>query len=153
MLSQPHLVFPSPPLISPHQSICTNNTGECRGSLKKGAVSQLSVRSTCIVCEIICGVMLSGCINCIIACPLAGKDPVHETIEYYVCNNAGLISVRGEGKPCFCVIFKLNYNTEIKEYYMLLSLCFLSRSTPEDCLLYTSPSPRDRQKSRMPSSA
>ena len=24
---------------------------------------------------------------------------------------------------------------------------------PEDCLLYTSPSPRDRQKSRMPSSA
>ena len=43
-------------------------------------------------------------------------------------------------------------------------LCFaaLSRSTltnevllssPHDCLLYTSPSPRDRQKSRMPSSA
>ena len=25
--------------------------------------------------------------------------------------------------------------------------------TPENCLLYTSPSPRDRQKSRMPSSA
>ena len=25
--------------------------------------------------------------------------------------------------------------------------------TPYDCLLYTSPSPRDRQKSRMPSSA
>ena len=24
---------------------------------------------------------------------------------------------------------------------------------PDDCLLYTSPSPRDRQKSRMPSSA
>ena len=24
---------------------------------------------------------------------------------------------------------------------------------PHDCLLYTSPSPRDRQKSRMPSSA
>ena len=24
---------------------------------------------------------------------------------------------------------------------------------PEDCLLYTSPSPRDRQKARMPSSA
>ena len=27
------------------------------------------------------------------------------------------------------------------------------RQTLEDCLLYTSPSPRDRQKSRMPSSA
>ena len=31
-------------------------------------------------------------------------------------------------------------------------LWFLCES-PEDCLLYTSPSPRDRQKSRMPSSA
>ena len=27
------------------------------------------------------------------------------------------------------------------------------RALREDCLLYTSPSPRDRQKSRMPSSA
>ena len=27
------------------------------------------------------------------------------------------------------------------------------REVPYDCLLYTSPSPRDRQKSRMPSSA
>ena len=26
-------------------------------------------------------------------------------------------------------------------------------ATPDPCLLYTSPSPRDRQKSRMPSSA
>ena len=26
-------------------------------------------------------------------------------------------------------------------------------ANPKDCLLYTSPSPRDRQKSRMPSSA
>ena len=41
-------------------------------------------------------------------------------------------------------------------------LCFLTSSTPDEvvahlkangCLLYTSPSPRDRQKSRMPSSA
>ena len=31
---------------------------------------------------------------------------------------------------------------------------FVSRpETPDPCLLYTSPSPRDRQKSRMPSSA
>ena len=28
-----------------------------------------------------------------------------------------------------------------------------ARARGEDCLLYTSPSPRDRQKSRMPSSA
>ena len=29
----------------------------------------------------------------------------------------------------------------------------VSRADPYTCLLYTSPSPRDRQKSRMPSSA
>ena len=29
----------------------------------------------------------------------------------------------------------------------------LRATTPDGCLLYTSPSPRDRQKSRMPSSA
>ena len=29
----------------------------------------------------------------------------------------------------------------------------LKQSQPTSCLLYTSPSPRDRQKSRMPSSA
>ena len=30
---------------------------------------------------------------------------------------------------------------------------FVAAQEPADCLLYTSPSPRDRQKSRMPSSA
>ena len=33
------------------------------------------------------------------------------------------------------------------------SAAFLVASSPSACLLYTSPSPRDRQKSRMPSSA
>ena len=33
----------------------------------------------------------------------------------------------------------------------LADICFIMNV--EDCLLYTSPSPRDRQKSRMPSSA
>ena len=30
---------------------------------------------------------------------------------------------------------------------------FIDGALSQDCLLYTSPSPRDRQKSRMPSSA
>ena len=38
-------------------------------------------------------------------------------------------------------------------YNILNDLGFNSISTPKTCLLYTSPSPRDRQKSRMPSSA
>ena len=32
-------------------------------------------------------------------------------------------------------------------------LCGITACPPHACLLYTSPSPRDRQKSRMPSSA
>ena len=49
---------------------------------------------------------------------------------------------------------KLNINGDIK--YQLLPkphLLISDSSLSIDCLLYTSPSPRDRQKSRMPSSA
>ena len=50
---------------------------------------------------------------------------------------------------------------QISQQLNLNSINMLSKTTPsinftdwaEDCLLYTSPSPRDRQKSRMPSSA
>ena len=39
-------------------------------------------------------------------------------------------------------------------FYRLPITAFIQRGfQPESCLLYTSPSPRDRQKSRMPSSA
>ena len=42
-----------------------------------------------------------------------------------------------------------------KEYArrMLLKIGYFSLINGYNCLLYTSPSPRDRQKSRMPSSA
>ena len=39
------------------------------------------------------------------------------------------------------------YKTDIMEF------CKKFATSSESCLLYTSPSPRDRQKSRMPSSA
>ena len=45
-----------------------------------------------------------------------------------------------------------NYNKMIGEMSKLMMLSMVSKSTT-GCLLYTSPSPRDRQKSRMPSSA
>ena len=38
-------------------------------------------------------------------------------------------------------------------YGSMLLIGLLTRYLHKDCLLYTSPSPRDRQKSRMPSSA
>ena len=60
--------------------------------------------------------------------------------------------------PIFASLTKGLKNQEIKKIYIqatfvsliILSLFWLFGET---CLLYTSPSPRDRQKSRMPSSA
>ena len=43
--------------------------------------------------------------------------------------------------------YESNYENKFEEYYRLW------RGQWDPCLLYTSPSPRDRQKSRMPSSA
>ena len=53
---------------------------------------------------------------------------------------------------------KLNLENAVKEISKIAKLIKISsiyESDPilYDCLLYTSPSPRDRQKSRMPSSA
>ena len=38
-------------------------------------------------------------------------------------------------------------------YHVGNDACYIALYTPNDCLLYTSPSPRDRTRSRMPSSA
>ena len=42
---------------------------------------------------------------------------------------------------------------KIDMFYKRFNGCASMTTLPLDCLLYTSPSPRDRQKSRMPSSA
>ena len=47
-----------------------------------------------------------------------------------------------------------DYSLAVQALQMMVSeLCCLTIERFSDCLLYTSPSPRDRQKSRMPSSA
>ena len=46
--------------------------------------------------------------------------------------------------------FKREYNSEEYKYVQKVNWVEMQCA---DCLLYTSPSPRDRQKSRMPSSA
>ena len=48
---------------------------------------------------------------------------------------------------------KVNNNQEITFFEFTTAAAFLAFSKIKACLLYTSPSPRDRQKSRMPSSA
>ena len=49
--------------------------------------------------------------------------------------------------------FKKEVNSSSPLQYSLEKGVTLSTFSPDSCLLYTSPSPRDRQKSRMPSSA
>ena len=65
-----------------------------------------------------------------------------------------LFSVR-RVPPGFCVLI-FDYQVIVQMFDPALS-CYSSLDGPFDpynvCLLYTSPSPRDRQKSRMPSSA
>ena len=53
------------------------------------------------------------------------------------------------------LIGRLGADPEIKQMVNGKSVARLSLATSQswNCLLYTSPSPRDRQKSRMPSSA
>ena len=43
--------------------------------------------------------------------------------------------------------------SSLDDVSVLLEDALTARLIDKDCLLYTSPSPRDRQKSRMPSSA
>ena len=50
------------------------------------------------------------------------------------------------------VDFDAGYRIDIRNYEFAQGLQ-IERRLLDDCLLYTSPSPRDRQKSRMPSSA
>ena len=55
----------------------------------------------------------------------------------------------------FLYVYRLQMNEKYYLYWgiALLYLMGLEMRTINTCLLYTSPSPRDRQKSRMPSSA
>ena len=64
------------------------------------------------------------------------------------------VLVRSDGAR-FCdnlaTLYFLLVDTAEEKTYVISSLTLIKELA--DCLLYTSPSPRDRQKSRMPSSA
>ena len=50
-------------------------------------------------------------------------------------------------------VYKFVIETGRKYHKIVMEMPNLNRDPSRSCLLYTSPSPRDRQKSRMPSSA
>ena len=69
-------------------------------------------------------------------------DKVSGKVAYAVLSFGGFLGMGNKHLPIPWA--RLTYNVKLDAYEIDLS---------DDCLLYTSPSPRDRQKSRMPSSA
>ena len=67
----------------------------------------------------------------------------------------GLLGRNGVGKTTLFRVLTGEQQLDDGERWLdpTVKLARLEQELPIDCLLYTSPSPRDRQKSRMPSSA
>ena len=55
-------------------------------------------------------------------------------------------------EECYDILLE-DFNEWSETYYQLFGIDGISGKDINVCLLYTSPSPRDREKSRMPSSA
>ena len=80
--------------------------------------------------------LLSACLATIMVAPLANA---HTTVKSSTLEDGGVYQTLPE-------VFDLVFAQEV-------GLASLILKDTNGCLLYTSPSPRDRQKSRMPSSA
>ena len=66
-----------------------------------------------------------------------------ETIQYEVSDRIATVTInRPERRNAMTAAMNKEFHKKIRE-----------AGEDDSCLLYTSPSPRDRQKSRMPSSA
>ena len=61
--------------------------------------------------------------------------------------------IKDSGIGWLHIDFRLGEIPDAYEYEGYAASVRFSIYSPQTCLLYTSPSPRDRQKSRMPSSA
>ena len=77
-------------------------------------------------------------------------DQVKTTLRDYLKSNSNFTDYDFEGSNLSTILDVLAYNTYISSYNanMVANEVFL-----DSCLLYTSPSPRDKRQSRMPSSA
>ena len=100
-------------------------------------------------------------------------NQVKSTLREYLKENSSFTDYDFEGSNLSTILDVLAYNTYITSYNanMVANEVFIDSATLREnvvslarnigytpksrkaCLLYTSPSPRDRQKSRMPSSA
>ena len=74
--------------------------------------------------------------------------------KVYILEDRGILFIQGEDSKEFLQNIITNDIDKVDDS----NSCFASILTPQgkylyDCLLYTSPSPRDKRQSRMPSSA
>ena len=82
------------------------------------------------------------------------KNTCEDLIEFFESNNSIQETVNQNGIPNFTQInLTKNRSGKEKVHNLIVQKVFEYRDKYYNCLLYTSPSPRDRQKSRMPSSA
>ena len=78
-----------------------------------------------------------------------------EALKMAEDNNCNLIDIREarELEKTGSVENSVHISRGMMEIFLDPNSAFFQQGKLDDCLLYTSPSPRDRQKSRMPSSA
>ena len=71
------------------------------------------------------------------------------------CQVGGLLKLQDGTQCAICYAERGRYRFQNVQnrLWASLELFNIAAESPRGCLLYTSPSPRDRQKSRMPSSA
>src|SRR5665213_1256262 len=76
-----------------------------------------------------------------------------ERLGFVLVDNVTLEDSGGAARNAFGSIFNKPKAEDVTIFTRDLALLLRAGARINDCLLYTSPSPRDRQKSRMPSSA
>ena len=80
-------------------------------------------------------------------------------LETCVCDDLDTLSAISEGVECDEIIdnIRINLSSRLSELRLLITdkvrIRQMAINQDNNCLLYTSPSPRDRTRSRMPSSA
>ena len=73
---------------------------------------------------------------------------------FYALRSAGLKSTLQEWRMLLTCLEKGLHKSTVEGFYHVARACLVkSESDFDTCLLYTSPSPRDKRQSRMPSSA
>ena len=85
------------------------------------------------------------------------EEDILELLRYHLTREGYSVTTAANGEQALKIIVQKMPALVLLDLMLPglngLELCRSLKQDPRTCLLYTSPSPRDRQKSRMPSSA